>query len=54
MNQNFSKSKNLHESSKLDNFQWGRGTNLGGGGRGTNFGPLQKFKLPTVIIFTIF
>ena len=31
MNQNFSKSKNLHESSKMEHFQWGikfRGTNL--------------------------
>ena len=27
MNQNFSKSKNLHESRKLEHFQWG-----GGGG----------------------
>ena len=33
MNQNFSKSKILHESSKLEHFQWGKnfgGPNLGG------------------------
>ena len=33
MNQNFSKSNILHESSKLEHFQWG-----GGGGEGKNFG----------------
>ena len=43
MSQNLSKSKFLHESSKLEHFQWGggknlRGTNLGG----TNFGPLKS------------
>ena len=48
MNQNFSRSKNLHESSKLEHFQWGGG----GGGRGIfectnlgvgkNFGPHQR------------
>ena len=40
MNQNFSKSKILHESSELENFQWG-----GGGGVKIlgvkNFGPLK-------------
>ena len=29
MNQNFSKSKILHESSKLEYFDWGGDTNLG-------------------------
>ena len=44
MNQNFLKSKNLHESSKSEHFEWGGGvknfggTNLGG----TNFGPLKS------------
>ena len=37
MNQNFSKSKFLQESSKLEHFQWG-GKNFGG----TNFGPLKS------------
>ena len=35
MNQNFSKSKILHESSKLEHFQWGLkfwGYKFGGGG----------------------
>ena len=30
MNQNFSKSKILHESSKLEHFHWGGGKNFGG------------------------
>ena len=42
MNQNFSKSKILHESSKLENFQLGGGdfggTNLGG----KKCGPLKS------------
>ena len=42
MNQNLSKSKILHESSKFEHFQWGEGnfegTNLGG----KNFGPLES------------
>ena len=42
MNESFSKSKILHESSKLEHFQWGDenfgGTNLGG----KNFGPLKS------------
>ena len=48
MNQNFSKSKILHESSKLEHFQWGGykfwGYKLGGGGGGggKNFGPLKS------------
>ena len=46
MNQNFSKSKILHEWSKLEHFQWG-------GGGCKNFGP-QKFTFPTIIIFVIF
>ena len=32
MNQNFSKSKNLHESSELEHFQWGKKIFFGGGG----------------------
>ena len=43
MNQNFSKSKILQKSSKLEHFQWGGGnfggTNLGGV---KNFGPLES------------
>ena len=55
MNRNFSESKFLHESSKLENFQWGRDKNLGG----TNLGRLkfwiyQKSRFPTIIIFVIF
>ena len=56
MNQNFSRSKILHESYKLKNFQWGRGvknfggTNLGG----YKFWTSQKFRFPTLIIFVIF
>ena len=54
MNQNFSKSKFVHESSKLEHFQWGGknfgGTNLGG----YKFWTSQKFRLPTTIIFAIF
>ena len=47
MNQNFSKSKILHESSKLEHFQWGcknfGSTNLRGGvGGGKNFGRLKS------------
>ena len=42
MNQNFSKSEILHESSQLEHFQWAvkmlGGTNL----RGKNFGPLKS------------
>ena len=41
MNQNFSKSKTLHESSKLEHLQWEKGGG-GGGGGGKNFGPLQS------------
>ena len=43
MNQNFSKSKILHESSKLNYFQWGY-----------KFGTSQKFRFPTIIIVVIF
>ena len=42
MNQNFSKSKFLHESSKLEHFQWGvkiLGVQIQGG---KNFGPLKS------------
>ena len=45
MNQNFSKSKILHESSKLKHL------NGGGGGR---FWTSQKFGFPTIITFVIF
>ena len=54
MNQNFSKSKFLHESSKLEHFQWGVkiwGYKLGGGYK---FWTSQKFRFPTIIIFVIF
>ena len=47
MNQNFSKSKFLNESSKLEHFQWG------GGGGGGKFWTSQKFRFPT-IMFVIF
>ena len=55
MNQNFSKSKILHESSKLEHFHGGRlkcsgSANLGGGGFWTS----QKFRFPTIIILVIF
>ena len=43
MNQNLSKSKLLHESSKLEHFQWGGGKNYGGTNLGDkNFGPLKS------------
>ena len=51
MNQNFSKSKFLHESSKLEKFQWGGG---GGNFGGQKFWTSQKFRFPTIIIFVIF
>ena len=44
MNQNFSKSKILHESFKLEHFQWG----------GKKIWTSQKFRFPTIIIFVIF
>ena len=44
MRQNFSKSKNLHESSKWQHFQWGD----------ENFGPLRKPKFSIIIIFPAF
>ena len=54
MNPNFSKSKILHESSKLEHFQWGvknfGSTNLGG----LKFWTSQKFRFSTIIIFLIF
>ena len=54
MNQNFSKSKFLHESSKLEHFRWGGktfgGTNLGG----KKFWTSQNFRFPIIIIFVIF
>ena len=43
MNQNFSKSKFLHESSKLEHFQWG-----------VQIWTSQKFRFLTIIIFVIF
>ena len=49
MKQNFSKSKNLHESSKLEHFQFGGGGNFGGtnlGGGSKNFGPLKSLGFP--------
>ena len=68
MNQNFSKSKILHESSKLGHFQWREevkiwwykfsgiknygGTNLGGGGG--EFWTSQNVRFPTINIFVIF
>ena len=48
MNQNFSKSKILHESSKLEHFQ------LGYKFRGVQILDLSKFRFPTIIIFVIF
>ena len=54
MNQNFSISKILHESSKLEHFRLGGGnfggTNLGG----KKFWTSQKFRFSTGIIFVIF
>ena len=55
-NQNFSKSKILHESSKLEHFQCGgegksfRGTNLGGGGV-KNFGPPKSLEFQQLSYF---
>ena len=37
MNQNFSKSKYLHESSKLERFQWGGGGGKFGGKNSLDF-----------------
>ena len=49
MNQNFSKSKVLHKSTKLEHFQWGGGGKFWGyklfffwGGGIKNFGPLKR------------
>ena len=44
MNQNFSKSKILHESSKLKHFQLGGGVKILGAQilEGKNFGPLKS------------
>ena len=53
MNQNFSKSKFLHESSKLEKFQWGVKI-LGYKFRGVKIWTSQKFRFPTIIIFVIF
>ena len=54
MSQNFSKSKILHESSKLENFQWGGGnigdTNLGG----KNFGHLKSLGFQQLSYFEYF
>ena len=42
MNQNVSKSKITHKSSKLENFEWGGGKNFGSTNLGgKNFGPLK-------------
>ena len=50
MHQNFSKSKILHGSSKLEHFQLG-----GGGGRGgEGFWTSKRFRFPIIIIFVIF
>ena len=48
MNQNFSKSKFLHESSKLEHFQWGVKF------WGYKFWTSQKFRFPAIITFVIF
>ena len=48
MNLNFSKSEILHQSSKLEHFQWWY--KFGGGGFQTS----QKFRFPTITIFVIF
>ena len=58
MNQNFSKSKFLNESSTLEHFQWGykfwgykfRGYKFGG----YEFWISRKFRFPTIIISVIF
>ena len=56
MNQNFSKSKFLHKSSKLEHFHWGGGVKILGvqicGGE--KFWTSQKFRFPSIIIFLIF
>ena len=54
LNQNFSKSKRLHKSSKLEHFQWGEGKNLGVQFRGYKFWTSQKFRFQTIITFVIF
>ena len=54
MNQIFSKSKILHESSKLEHFQWAvkiLGVQILGGKK---FWTSQKFRFSTIIIFVIF
>ena len=43
MNQNFSKSKILHDSSKLEHLQWG-----------VKILHLSKVRFPTIIMFVIF
>ena len=53
MNQNFSKSKFLHESSKLEHFQWGVKI-WGYKFRGVKILDLSKVRFPTIIIFVIF
>ena len=55
MNQNFSKRKILHESSKLEHFLWGGGKNFGGTNLGGyKFWTSQKFRFSTIIISVIF
>ena len=59
INENFSKSKILHESSKLEHFQWGGGgvvKILGYKCRGgiKKFWTSHKFRFPTIIIFICF
>ena len=53
MNQNFSKSKILHESSKLEHFLWGVKF-WGYRFRGVKIWTSQKFRFSTIIIFVIF
>ena len=55
MNQNLSKSKLLHESSKLEHFRWGGGKNFGGTNLGgKNFGPLKSLGFQQLSYFYYF
>ena len=59
MDQNFFQRTTLHQSFKLEHFQWGvkvkfLGVEIGGGGGSKKFVALQMFRFSTIIMFPAF